>query len=141
MVEGTGSISLRTSGEGPNGIFTPPIPSTTPRPAVRRSAPRILLMCAFIFESIGDQSPLNLHATCCPSLNLLRPTFGLGGRGDMLSTDTLQENAGRLIARVLRYELAPNLGENGLVDMIDQLAGAGGLGGEAADPSEGFSIR
>ena len=74
---------------------------------------------------------------------LLRPTrFDLGGRGSTLGTDALQHDAGWLIVRVLRHEFAPErLDEDGLVKMIDQLAGAGCLGRERSIQARAVSMR
>jgi hypothetical protein len=47
-----------------------------------------------------------------------------------LGPDALQKDACGLVVRVLRHKFASErLGENSLVEMIDQLAGAGSLGG------------
>jgi hypothetical protein len=55
-----------------------------------------------------------------------------------LRSDALQEDAGGFIVRVLRHEFTPErLGEHGLVEMVDQLAGAGRLGSKTVNHSKG----
>jgi len=56
-------------------------------------------------------------------LDFLAPrTFDIRRRISTLGTDALQNEAGRLVVRVLRHEFAPErVGEDGLVKMIDQL--------------------
>jgi len=52
--------------------------------------------------------------------------------------DALQENAGGLIGGVLRDQLATErLAEDGMVEMVNELAGVFGLGGELVVLSEG----
>jgi hypothetical protein len=52
--------------------------------------------------------------------------------------DPLQKHTRGLVIRALRYQLATErLGEDGLVEVVDQLAGTGGFRGEAVDPAEG----
>ena len=69
--------------------------------------------------------------------DLPRPTFDLRRRSSTLSTDALQQGASRFVTRVLRHEFAPeSLGEDSLVEMINQLVGAGCLGCEAINPGE-----
>jgi hypothetical protein len=71
------------------------------------------------------------------------PVAAAGARGGRTGSaaggaDAVQEDAGRFVGRVLRREFAAErLGEDALVEMADQLAGAGRLGGEAVDPGEG----
>jgi len=78
-----------------------------------------------------------LLVTYRPLLNSLRPTFNFDGRDSTLRTDAIQQDAGWFVSRVLRHEFAPEcLGEDGLVEMIDQFAGAGCLGREAVNPGK-----
>jgi hypothetical protein len=74
------------------------------------------------------------------SVRLLPPCSRAGrARRLPLRVHALQEPAGGLLMRVLRHKLAPEcLGENGLVEMIDQLAGAGRVGRQTINPVEGF---
>jgi hypothetical protein len=51
--------------------------------------------------------------------------------------DPVQKHTRGLVVRVLRHQLATErLSEDGLVEVVDQLAGAGGLGREAINPTD-----
>jgi hypothetical protein len=66
--------------------------------------------------------------TCFPVTLRSRLSFRL---------DAFKKQAGGLVVRVLRHEFAPEcLGEDGLVEMIDQLAGAGRFGCKAVNLCE-----
>ena len=83
---------------------------------------------------------VNVSAVACPAVVFAMPLGSLrpNRHSGALGTDALQKHAGGLIVRVLRHEFAPErLGEDGLVEMIDQLAGAGRFGREAINPGEG----
>jgi hypothetical protein len=64
------------------------------------------------------------------------PPAGL--RGGPRRLDPRKHNAGGFIVGVLRHQFTPEcFGEDCLVEMIGQLAGADGLRGEAVNPRKG----
>jgi hypothetical protein len=74
-------------------------------------------------------APISSHRLLACTSGALRP-------------DPFQEHAGGFVIRVLRHEFAPEcLGKDSSIEMVDELAGAGGLGGETINPVEGFLVR
>src|SRR5207245_2108935 len=54
-----------------------------------------------------------------------------------LGPDPFEQHAGGLVVRVLRHKFAPEcFGEDGLVQMVDQLAGAAAFHCEPVDPGK-----
>lgn len=79
-------------------------------------------------------SPAPLRLDSC----VLCISAAQGGPRLTFRSNTLQEYACRLVVRVLRHELTlKRFGEDCLVQMINQLAGVGRLGGEAVHHSKG----
>jgi hypothetical protein len=55
-----------------------------------------------------------------------------------LRSEALQQHTGGFIVQVLRHQFASEgLGENSLIEMVDQLTGVGPFGCEPIDPGEG----